>query len=117
MYEFAYNEVIDDSRQAMRTREHQAMDRVIAMLRAAQEKGPLSRERVEALFYLRRLWTIFLDDLKDPNNELPEQLRAGIISIGIWMMKEIDRARAPDRRPHADDRDQRNHPRRAQVRR
>ena len=63
------------------------------MLRAAQEKGALSRERIEALFYLRRLWTIFLDDLKDPNNELPEQLRAGIISIGIWMMKEIDRAR------------------------
>ena len=45
------------------------------------------------MFYLRRLWTIFLDDLKDPNNELPDQLRAGIISIGIWMMKEIDRAR------------------------
>ena len=93
MYEFAYNEVIEDSRQTMRARERQAMDRVIAMLRAAQEEGPLSRERVEALFYLRRLWTIFLDDLKDPNNELPEQLRAGIISIGIWMMKEIDRAR------------------------
>ncbi len=93
MYEFAYNEVIDDSRQTMRAREHQAMDRVIAMLRAAQEKGPLSRERVEALFYLRRLWTIFLDDLNDPNNELPGQLRAGIISIGIWMMKEIERVR------------------------
>src|SRR5271157_3392520 len=92
MYEFAYNEVIEDSRQTMRARERTAMDRVIGMLRAAQEKGPLSRERVEALFYLRRLWTIFLDDLKDPNNELPEQLRAGIISIGIWMMKEIDRA-------------------------
>src|SRR5271157_4769273 len=93
MYEFAYNEVIADSRQTMRVQERQAMDRVIAMLRVAHEKGPLSRERVEALFYLRRLWTIFLDDLKDPNNELPEQLRAGIISIGIWMMKEIDRAR------------------------
>ncbi len=93
MYEFAYNEVIEESRQTMRARERQAMDRVIAMLRAAQDKGPHSRERVEALFYLRRLWTIFLDDLKDPNNELPEQLRAGIISIGIWMMKEIERAR------------------------
>ena len=69
------------------------MDRVIAMLRAAQEKGPQSRELVEALFYLRRLWMIFIDDLNDPNNELPEQLRAGIISIGIWMMKEIDRVR------------------------
>ena len=50
----------------MRARERAAMDRVIGMLRAAQEKGPLSRERVEALFYLRKLWTIFLDDLKDP---------------------------------------------------
>ena len=93
MYEFAYNEVIEDSRQTMRARERQAMDRVIGMLRTAQEKGPGSRERVEALFYLRRLWTIFLNDLNDPNNELPEQLRAGIISIGIWMMKEIDRVR------------------------
>ena len=93
MYEFAYNDVIEESHQTMRAREGEAMDRVIAMLRAAQEKGPQSRERVEALFYLRRLWMIFLNDLNAPANELPEQLRAGIISIGIWMMKEIDRAR------------------------
>ena len=93
MYEFAYNEVIEDSRRTMRARERQAMDQVIAMLRAAQERGPQSRERIEALFYLRRLWAIFINDLNDPNNELPEQLRAGIISIGIWMMKEIDRVR------------------------
>ncbi len=93
MYEFAYNEAVEESHQTMRARERAAMDRVIGMLRAAQEKGPLSRERVEALFYLRRLWTIFLDDLKDPNNELPEQLRAGIISIGIWMSKEVERVR------------------------
>ena len=94
MYEFAYNEAVEDSHQTMRARERAAMDRVIGMLRAAQEKGPLSRERIEALFYLRRLWAIFIDDLKDPNNELPDQLRAGIISIGIWMMKEIERVRA-----------------------
>ena len=93
MYEFAYNDVIEDSRQTMRARERAAMDRLIAMLRAAQEKGPQSRERIDALFYLRRLWTIFIDDLNGPNNELPDQLRAGIVSIGIWMMKEIDRAR------------------------
>jgi len=94
MYEFAYNEAVEDSHQTMRARERAAMDKVIGMLRAAQEKGPLSRERVEALFYLRRLWAIFLDDLNDSNNELPDQLRAGIVSIGIWMMKEIDRVRA-----------------------
>ncbi len=93
MYEFAYNDVIEDSHQTLRAREQAAMDRVIGMLRAAQEKGPQSRELIDALFYLRRLWTIFIDDLNDPNNELPAQLRAGIISIGVWMMKEIDRVR------------------------
>lgn len=91
MYEFSYNEVIDDSHQVMRAREHGALDRVIAMLRAGQEKGGKSREAIEAIFFLRRLWAIFLDDLRNPENELPEQLRAGIISIGIWMNKEIDR--------------------------
>jgi flagellar protein FlaF len=93
MYEFAYNDVIEDSHQTLRAREQAAMDRVIAMLRAAQEKGPQSRELIDALFYLRRLWMIFIDDLNDPNNELPAQLRAGIVSIGVWMMKEIDRVR------------------------
>ena len=93
MYEFAYNEVVEESRATMRARERAAMDRVIGMLRVAQESGPLSRERVEALFYLRRLWMIFLDDLKDPNNELPDALRAGIISIGS-LDDEGDRPRA-----------------------
>ena len=93
MYDFAYNDVIEDSHQTLRAREQAAMDRVIGMLRAAQEKGPESRELIDALFYLRRLWIIFIDDLNDPNNELPDQLRGGIVSIGVWMMKEIDRVR------------------------
>jgi len=94
MFEFSYNEVVDDSRQVMRARERGAMDRVIEMLRVARDAGPSSREAIEAIFYLRRLWAIFLEDLRNPENELPEQLRAGIVSIGIWMNKEIDRFRA-----------------------
>jgi len=94
MYEFSYNEVVDDSRQVLRAHEHNAMDRVIAMLRVARDKGENSREAIEAIFYLRRLWAIFLDDLRNPENELPEQLRAGIVSIGMWMNREIDRFRA-----------------------
>jgi flagellar protein FlaF len=91
MFEFSYNEVIDDSRQVMRARERGAMDKVIDMLRAARDRGSKSREAVEGLYYLRRLWAIFLEDLRNPENELPEQLRAGIVSIGIWMNREIDR--------------------------
>ena len=94
MYEFSYNEVIEESPQVMRAQERQAMDRVIEMLRAARARGPGAREAIEAMYYLRRLWAIFLDDLKNPDNELPDPLRAGIISIGIWMNKEIDRVRS-----------------------
>ena len=93
MYEFAYNDVVEDSHQSMRAREHQALDRVIDLLKRAREKGPDSRERIEAFFYLKRLWSIFIADLNQPENELPPQLRGGLISIGIWMNKEIDRIR------------------------
>jgi flagellar protein FlaF len=91
MYSFSYNEVVDDSPSEQRARERQAIDKAISMLRVASQKGPLSRELVDALFYLRRLWAIFMDDLNNPDNELPQQVRAGLISIGIWMNKEISR--------------------------
>ena len=94
MYQFAYNDVVEDSPVAMRATERHAMDRVIVMLRRAREKGAESQETVEALYYLRRLWSIFMNDLKSPENELPEQMRKGLLSIGIWMVKEIERVRS-----------------------
>lgn len=93
MFEFAYKDIVDDSPQAMRAQEARALDQVIDLLRAAVAAGPGSREVVNALYQLRRLWSIFLDDLNSPENGLPEALRAGIISIGIWVNKEIDRVR------------------------
>ena len=117
MYEFAYNDVIEDSHQTLRARERAAMDRVIGMLRAAQEKGPQSRELIDALFYLRRLWTIFIDDLNDPNNELPDAApRRDHLDRRLDDEGDRPRARRPDQRPDADDRNQRADPRRAEVR-
>lgn len=94
MYQFAYAEVVEDSPREMRARERQAMDHAISLLRLAREKWPGTREVVDALFFLRRLWSIFTDDLNNPDNELPPQLRAALISIGIWIQKEIDRVRS-----------------------
>jgi flagellar biosynthesis activator protein FlaF len=94
MFEFAYKEIVDESPQTMRAHERRAFDQVIDSLRTASDAGPGGREVVDALFQLRRLWAIFLDDLRGPENALPEPLKAGIISIGIWINKEIDRVRA-----------------------
>jgi flagellar biosynthesis activator protein FlaF len=94
MYEFCYNEIVEDSPRLMREIERRAFDKVINLLNEAREKGLGSREAIEAIYYLRRLWSIVLNDLQSPENELPDELRAGIISIGLWMMKEIDQVGA-----------------------
>jgi len=91
MFEFAYNDIIDESPKAMRAQEKMALDRVILLLREAQAAGPGAMPTINALYQLRRLWAVFLEDLSNPENALPERLRAGIISIGIWVNREIDR--------------------------
>jgi flagellar protein FlaF len=94
MYEFAYNEIVEESAQAMRACEARALDRVIGMLRDAEPSGPKSRQGINALYQLRTLWTVFLDDLNGAENALPATLRARLVSIGIWVIKEIERLRA-----------------------
>ena len=94
MFEFAYNDIVDNSPQAMRAQERRALDQVLELLRTAAKAGHGSRDPVTALFQLRRLWSAFLDDLNSSENGLPDALRAGIISIGIWVNKEIDRIRS-----------------------
>jgi flagellar biosynthesis activator protein FlaF len=93
MYEFAYNEIVEESSRSMRAQEARALDRVIARLREAEASGPRSREGISALYQLRTLWLVFLDDLKGSENGLPTTLRAQLISIGIWIVKEVERLR------------------------
>ena len=116
MYEFSYSEVIEESPQVMRAHERLAMDRVIAMLRTARARGPGTREVVEALFYLRRLWAIFLDDLRNPENELPGNCGPGRFDRHLDEQGDRSRAFRSDERPDADDRNQRNHSRRLEMR-
>jgi flagellar protein FlaF len=94
MYEFAYNSIVEDSSRAMRAQEARALDRVILQLREAESAGPRSKAAINALYQLRTLWTVFLDDLNGPENALPTTLRARLVSIGIWVIKEIERLRS-----------------------
>jgi flagellar protein FlaF len=93
MYEFAYNSIVEESSRAMRAQEARALDRVIAQMREAESYGPRSKAGIHALYQLRTLWTVFLDDLNGPDNALPTPLRARLLSIGIWVIKEIERLR------------------------
>jgi flagellar protein FlaF len=102
MYQFTYAEVVEDSPLEMRARERDALDRAVDLLREAEKAGPGSAEARDALVYTRRLWTLFLEDLTSNGNDLPEALRAQLISIGIWVLKEIERLRTGGARSFVD---------------
>jgi flagellar protein FlaF len=93
MYRFSYAEVLEDTPQTARQRERIALEHSIELLQAAEQKGAKSREAVDAIYYLRRLWAVFIEDLAKPENELPKGLRADLISVGLWLMREADEIR------------------------
>lgn len=90
MQRSAYAEILEDSPREARQRERAAIERAVEMLQAAQAKGRRSIEAIEALVYLHRLWSVLIEDLASPENNLPESLRADLISIGLWVMRESD---------------------------
>jgi flagellar protein FlaF len=93
MYQFSYQEIMEDNTQDARVRERHAMQRAIELLELAQQRGVKSMEAAGALNYLNSLWHIFIDDLARAENDLPDALRAELISIGIWVTNEINRMR------------------------
>lgn len=90
MYQSLYSEMAAETTANIRDNERQAFEQSIALLKSAQMRGRGSRESVEALLYLSRLWSILLEDLVNPENGLPEELRASLISIGIWMLRRAE---------------------------
>lgn len=93
MYNASYAEVIDEAGSTGRAQEREAMLTAQALLTQAAAKGPRSREAIDALFFTRRLWSVVLEDLVASDNSLPDELKANILSIGIWVLREIDSIR------------------------
>lgn len=90
MYQQRYAEIAGESSKSARAREREALEVAIRKLSVARTRGARSPESFEATNYLRRLWTVFLLDLSNEENGLPENLRASLISIGIWIRREAD---------------------------
>jgi flagellar protein FlaF len=93
MYRFSYAEVLEETPQSGRDRERMAMEHAIHLLQAGMKAGADSREAIDALHFCRRLWALLIEDLGHPDNQLPTKLRADIISIGLWIMREAEEIR------------------------
>ncbi|MBP1853138.1 flagellar biosynthesis regulator FlaF [Rhizobium halophytocola] len=93
MYQFSYAEIMEDGVADAKDRERQALTRSMELLTTARDERAYSRDAIEALFYTRRVWVRFIEDLRHPENQLDAELRANLISIAIWILKECDRIR------------------------
>ncbi|MFC5069736.1 flagellar biosynthesis regulator FlaF [Flaviflagellibacter deserti] len=93
MHQFSYADIVGDAVSLSRQHEAMAMDRAVELLELAKTKGSKSREAIDAVLYLRRLWSYLIEDLAQPENDLPEALRADLISIGLWIIKEAEQIR------------------------
>lgn len=93
MYQSSYQEIRNDGSQAERENESVAFDKALELLYAAQEHGVGSMQAIEAQFFVHRLWVFFIEDLTKKENGFDDILKADIISVGIWVLQEIERLR------------------------
>jgi len=93
MHAFSYAEIVEDSGQSARERDGKALDVAIELMERGETSGMQSVESVEALYFSSRLWAAFIEDLSLPENGLAPELRAALISVGISLLREIERIR------------------------
>jgi flagellar protein FlaF len=59
----------------------------LALMEAAKCEPTDIRGRIDALDWNRRVWSVLGGACSEPENALPESLRAAIISLSIWVGK------------------------------
>ncbi len=87
MYKFAYSEAIAESSSEGRQSERTLLLESMELMRAAEAAGPQSRQSIEATYFVTKLWCHLIEDLGRPENALPPELRAKLISIGLFLIR------------------------------
>jgi flagellar biosynthesis regulator FlaF len=83
----AYNQAA--TRRSWRQQEADVFHRATGALRVAMDDSGLAR--IRALADNRRLWSMVIDLMRDPENALPAPLRASIVSVGMTVLQEMAR--------------------------
>lgn len=70
-----------------RQMEYRLFAQITGELIAARDQGLSGREMADALHRNREMWTVLANDCGAKGNGLPDQLRASIISVSLWVNK------------------------------
>ena len=71
--------------EAPRDIEHRLMGQITGEMISARDARKERAELAEPLHRNREMWNLFSADCAAPGNELPDQLRASIISLALWI--------------------------------
>jgi len=102
MQRIQYGDLLEDDQQVARERERMALDQSILLLERAVAPGMPVSASAEAIAFTSKLWTVLVEDLANPENGLPKPLKAQLVSIGIWILRELEAARTDDAKGFAD---------------
>ena len=80
--------VTEDPRQT----EYRIFAEVTRSLIDVNRKGVRSPEYFESVHWNRRLWTTLQADLASDGNQLPDDIKARLISLAIWVDKQSSKA-------------------------
>ena len=98
MYQYSYSEILEDSVVDARAAERRALDHAVDLLMNAADDAPESVAEREALAFTSQLWGIFIKSLTSIDNDLPSQIKADLISVGLGVLAEIARIDAGESR-------------------
>jgi flagellar protein FlaF len=93
MAQVRYREVQRDSPRVARSNEREALTKLVTLLDVGIEHGPGSVQASEALTLLNAVWAQLIGDLGSANNALDFELRARLVSIGVFLLREAEAAR------------------------
>ena len=90
MFRASYLETVEDAGPAARARDAHLFELVIERIEAIGALPPDDRTRLEGLRLVQEFWRYLIADLSDDANALPLELRADLVSIGLWAIREAD---------------------------
>ena len=83
-----YQTAVADDMPSARRIERSIFDRAIRLMANAEDSGMQPARVQEALLFIRQFWRVLIEDLAHDENGLPDALRASLISIGLWNLRE-----------------------------
>lgn len=68
--------------------EYRLLAKVTTALMQSRDNPKDTKQRLEAAMWNRNVWSALRVDLSSEGNQLPESLRASLISVSLWIEKE-----------------------------